>query len=210
MFDGILFDLDGTLWDAVPEITRTWNRALAEFGIGRPPLTVEELRPCMGLELDPIGERLLPGVDYGTRRAVMERCCAMEVEYLAVHGAALYPGEGETLSALAERYPLFVVSNCQDGYIQAFFSGTGLGPLFTDFESAGRTGRPKSENIALVAARHGLKKPIYIGDTSLDYASAQAARVPFLHAAYGFGQVENVPKLRSFPDLPQLLEELGG
>ena len=208
MFDGILFDLDGTLWDAVPEVTESWNHTLAREGVGR-VLTVEELRPCMGLLLSDIGARLLPGVSQQRREELIGLCCADENAYLARRGAALYPGEEKALSALSKKCPLFIVSNCQSGYIEAFYQGTGLEKYFTDFESAGNTGLTKAENIALVVKRHGLKKPVYVGDTALDFASAQAAGVPFIHAAYGFGAVENVPAIHAFSELEALLDTLG-
>lgn len=208
MFDGILFDLDGTLWDAVPEVTESWNRTLAREGVGR-SLTVAELRPCMGLLLADIGAKLLPGVSQARREELIGLCCTDENAYLTQHGARLYPGLEATLAELGKTYPLFVVSNCQKGYIEAFYQGTGLKKYFTGHESAGNTGLTKAENIALVAQRHGLKSPVYVGDTALDYASAQAAGVPFIHAAYGFGQVENVPAIHAPGELPSLLKSLG-
>lgn len=210
MFDGILFDLDGTLWDAVPEIAYSWNLGLVRCGVDRPPLTVEELRPCMGMLLSDIGARLLPGLDRERQQAVMDCCCDLEMEYLTAHGAAVYPGAAETLAELGKRCPLFVVSNCQDGYIQAFFSGTGLGKYFSGFECAGRTGLPKSGNIARVVEAYGLKRPVYVGDTALDQSSARQAGVPFVHAAYGFGTAENAPAVRAISQLPGLLAALDG
>lgn len=208
MFDGILFDLDGTLWDAVPEITLCWNQVIQAAGVERPPLTVEEVKDCMGLRIVDIAARRLPGLSRERQLEVIEECCRIENDYLAVHGAGVFPGAEETLKTLSAQCPLFVVSNCQDGYIQAFFAGTGLGKYFTDFECAGRTDRPKAENIALVVERHGLKAPVYVGDTPLDCQSAQQAGVPFVHAAYGFGKVENVPAIQSLTELPALLETL--
>ena len=208
MFDGILFDLDGTLWDAVPEITMCWNQAIAGAGEVRPPLSIEEVRSCMGMRLDDIAARRLPGLSPERQREIIGRCCQVENDYLAVHGAAVYPGVEETLALLAAQCPLFVVSNCQDGYIQAFFAGTGLGKYFTGFECAGRTGRPKADNIALVARQYDLKNPVYVGDTALDYKSATEAGVPFVHASYGFGTVEGVPAIHTLEELPGLLEKL--
>ena len=207
MFDGILFDLDGTLWDAVPEVAESWNQTLAREGIDR-VLTVTELFPCMGMLLPDIGARLLPNLPRERMEELIELCCADENAYLAQHGATLYPGAEAALAALSKKYPLFIVSNCQSGYIEAFFQGSGMGKYFTDFESAGNTGLTKAENIALVVKRHGLKKPVYVGDTALDHASAQGAGVPFIHAAYGFGKVENTPAIHSLGELEKLLEIL--
>lgn len=205
MFDGILFDLDGTLWDACPQLTVSWNQALELHSVPRAPLTVQEIRDCMGLLLDDIAQKLLPMLPKEKQDIVIHDCVRLELEYLARHGGSLFPREEETLTALKAQCPLFVVSNCEDGYIQAFYQGTGLGSLFTDFESAGHTGLPKSENIKLVVERNGLKNPVYVGDTALDYASAKEAGVPFLHAAYGFGTVPDVPAVPAFDAIPAAL-----
>ena len=139
---------------------------------------------------------------------MLEAFNAADEEALARQGGRLFPGEEETLALLAARYPLFIVSNCQDGYIECFYKGNGLGRFFSGEECAGRTGLPKSENIRLAAARHGLKSPVYIGDTALDCASARDAGVPFLHAAYGFGAVDCPHAVRRFADIPAALESM--
>lgn len=209
MFDGILFDLDGTLWDAVPEICASWNLVIAERGLSRPPLTVEEVKPCMGLLLPDIVARLFPGQPPEARGELADRCCRVENEYLETHCGALYDGVSEVLPALAERYPLYVVSNCQEGYIEAFYAASGLERFFRGYECAGHTGMPKCDNIALVARRAGLKRPVYIGDTATDMESAKDAGVPFLHAAYGFGRVpEGVPAVNTFRAIPDALERM--
>ena len=60
-----------------------------------------------------------------------------------------------------------------------------------------------------MAARNGMKRPLYIGDTQGDYEAATAAGVPFLHAAYGFGAIDHeVPFVRAFAELPAALQRL--
>ena len=71
MFDGILFDLDGTLWDACPQLTVSWNQALALHKVPREPLTVQEIRNCMGLLLHDIAERLFPMLPRKAQDAVI-------------------------------------------------------------------------------------------------------------------------------------------
>lgn len=208
MFDSILFDLDGTLWNAVPEVAQSWTLGLEQLGIQRPPITAQELFPCMGLLLPDIVDRLIPGLGPEEQDRVIRHCCDVENQYLARHGAELYPGEETVLAALSQKYPLFIVSNCQTGYIEAYFQGTGMGRYFTGFESAGNTGLTKAENISLVVKRHGLKHPVYVGDTALDRRSATEAGVPFVFAAYGFGRVEGGPAIQSLEELEDLLETL--
>ena len=47
----------------------------------------------------------------------------------------------------------------------------------------------KGQNIKLISQRNGLKAPVYIGDTIFDYEATQEADVPFIFAAYGFGEL---------------------
>ena len=142
-------------------------------------------------------------------KPILEEVLVEENAYVAAHGGVLYPGVEQTLAALAARWPLFLVSNCQDGYIEAFFQAHGLGRYFTDYENPGRTGLPKADNIALVAERNGLRRPLYIGDTQGDYDAASKAGVPFLHAAYGFGRIDRpVPSVATFGDLPDAIRRL--
>ena len=209
MFDGILFDLDGTLWDAVPEITLCWNQAISAAGVDRPPLTEEEVRSCMGMQIADIAARRLPGLSFERQMAVIDDCVAVENVYLARHGAAVYPGAGETLAALSERCPLFVVSNCQDGYIQVLMKVCGLEELIRDMECFGRTGRPKGDNIRLVTERNHLDRALYVGDTAMDQEAADKAGLPFVHASYGFGQaVEPAGVIREMGELTELAKRI--
>ena len=58
--DSIIFDLDGTLWNATEGIKDTWNEVLKNYPNIREPITTEELEGCMGLLLDDISRRLFP------------------------------------------------------------------------------------------------------------------------------------------------------
>lgn len=207
MFDGILFDLDGTLWDSTRAIAHCWAIVLARHPeISRPPITVPEVCACMGLLLPDITRRLFPDLSGEVRDALTREQCAQEAEYLPEHGGVLYPGVESTLASLARETTLFVVSNCQDGYIQDFYRAHGLGKYFAGRLCAGTTGLPKSGNIAQIVREYGLRTPVYVGDTQLDLTSARAAGVPFLHAAYGFGTIdEAVPAVERFTDIPKAL-----
>lgn len=207
--DGVIFDLDGTLWDARENICTSWNAVLAERYPQLGQLTPEQFNKQMGKLLTDIGQSLFPSLDREHSDKVTDDCCEYENEYLTEHGGVLYEGLEETLAALSEKYTLCLVSNCQSGYIEAFFAATGLGKYFTATECNGDTGLSKAENIALTVERCGLKRPVYVGDTLLDAQSAKLAGVPFVWAAYGFGEVSEYAARADRPgDLPGIVAAL--
>lgn len=204
MFDGILFDLDGTLWDSTPEVTIAFNKVMDEkyHELGY-KVTQERLRSEFGLPLDVIAVHLFVSIDEEYAKAIMRDCCEYECEYLARNGATLYEGLEQQLAVLSSKYKLAIVSNCQDGYIQAFFQAyPELEKYFIDYEYPGRTGKLKADNIRLVVERNNMLKPVYVGDTNADAKAAAEAGVPFIFARYGFGDVkEYFDVIDSLPEL---------
>ena len=205
-FDGIIFDLDGTLWDSTAEVAKTWTSVIAKYNLNRKEVTVEDLKPCMGKLLDEIASILLPELDPKKQMQVIKECCEYENKYLGEYGATLYDKLEDTLKELSKNHKLFIVSNCQDGYIECFFKAHKLDKYFIDYECPGRTGLAKAENIKLVVERNNLKNPVYRGDTQGDANAAKAANVPFIYAEYGFGDVESFEeKIKSIEDLLNII-----
>jgi phosphoglycolate phosphatase len=188
--DSIIFDLDGTLWDSTEGVCGTWKTVLANYPSINRTITPENMQGCMGLSINEAGKKLFPELDEEFQMRLMKECCDAECEYLAEHGGDLYPELEETLKILSQKYKLFLVSNCQDGYIQCFFRAHKLEKYFTDIECMGVTGLTKGENNKLIIKRNNLKSPIYVGDTIGDAESAKVAEIPFVYARYGFGNVE--------------------
>ena len=204
----IIFDLDGTLWDAAETIAPAWNGYLEGRGIDL-RVTPELCRSCCGKTLPEIAEFIFPEAEPAWREAVIEGCCDAECVPLAQRGGRLYPDEKAVLTALREEYLLAVVSNCGLGYIEAFFSGNRTGAFFDDYENAARTGLSKGENIRLVMERNGVERAVYVGDTSGDRAAARLAGIPFIHAAYGYGKVpEPDAAIQSLRELPEAVKKL--
>lgn len=205
-YDGILFDLDGTLWNATEAIAASWRIALeGEADVDRPP-TVQELEGVMGMTAEALMAALFPQLSKERGAELFDKCCQVENDYLRTHGGILYPGVEEMLKRLSQKLPLAVVSNCNAEYIPCFLEAHGLGSYFKDWECIGRTGLQKWENIRLVAQRNGLAAPLYVGDTQLDREAADKAGIPFLHAAYGFGAVPGARRIESPLELCKLLE----
>ncbi len=209
MKKAVIFDLDGTLWDSSAQVTEAWNAVLRRHPKLNRQITADDMHGYMGKTMYDIARLMLPGVPEEEIRAVMDECCDYENEYLETHGGVLFPRLEETLSALRENYGLYIVSNCQDGYIQVFMKYHRLEKYFADIECQGRTGKSKAENIALVIKRNNIEKAVYVGDTALDMESADEAGIPFIHAAYGFGSVtRRVPAVKAFSELPSAVSEI--
>lgn len=210
MKKGILFDLDGTLWNSTAQVSPAWNRVLARHSeLGR-QITLEDTVSYMGKRMEHIAELMLPGLDPERRWAIMEECCAEELDYLKDHPGIPYPRMAETLETLSRDYFLAIVSNCQVGYVELFLDTVGPSCV-TDHECSGRTGRPKGENIRLVMERNGIERAIYVGDTQGDLDGADLAGIPFVYAAYGFGQVDrDTAAIRGLDELPALARRLLG
>lgn len=201
----VIFDLDGTLWDASETIAPAWNEWCRTHGVDR-VFTPADCRSYCGKTLPQIAGFLFPEADPAWAEWVVNGCCDAECVPLAARGGRLYPDTEAVLAGLHERYFLAVVSNCGLGYIEAFFSGNHTGKYFDDYENAARTGLSKGENIRLVMERNGIEEAVYVGDTEGDRAAARAAGVPFIHAAYGFGRVEAADAvIRQLGELPALL-----
>ena len=204
--DSILFDLDGTLWDSSQQVADSWNIVLKRHNIDR-ELTVQDLMSVMGMLMDDIMVKLFPELDKDEALQVLEDLCAYENEYVGEVGGVLFPYVEETIKKLADNYKLCIVSNCQAGYIEAFFKAHHMEKYFMDYENPGRTGLDKAGNIRLVVERNGFKNPVYVGDTLGDQKSAKKAGVPFILAEYGFGEVEEYDGIiSSIEQLPDLLE----
>ena len=82
--------------------------------------------------------RLYPDMPRERQDVLREGVVAYENRYMERVGGVLYPKLKETLEVLAAKVPLMIVSNCQDGYIEAFFRAHDTGRYFTDWESFGR------------------------------------------------------------------------
>lgn len=202
--EAIGFDLDGTLWDGTEAIAGAWRLCLKEEADILHIPSADELKGFMGLPVDIIMQKCFPDVSPQRRSEIISRCMEAERHYIARHGGILFAGVEETLQALSERYRLFIVSNCQEGYIETFLQHYGFEAYFCDHECIGRTGKAKGENIRTVMKRNSFGSAVYIGDTQGDYDAAQMAEVPFLFAKYGFGTVETESYITSFPQLSNL------
>ena len=209
MKPALIFDLDGTLWDSSGVVAESWNEVGRRYYGDSYFVSSEEVRGLMGKTMVEIANYLLPENAGSEAERFTQECFSYEITYLGPHPGSLFPNELEVLKKLACDYRLFIVSNCQNGYIENFLP---LVPadLFEGFMCFGDTHKPKNVTIRALMKKFGVEKAAYIGDTVGDEKATRLAEIPFIHAAYGYGTCENPDaSAESFEDLlvkcPQVL-----
>lgn len=200
----ILFDLDGTLWNALDTITEAWNKAMKEHNL-KYSFSLETMKSFMGLTPKETAPLAFKDVDLNKGLEYFVLCLNEEIKYLRVHPGKLYEDEEEVLKELSKRYPLFIVSNSDKGYIEDYLNAYDFNKYFKDHVCAGDTDLEKWQNILYIKNKYQLEEIIYVGDTKKDFNESIKAGVKFIHASYGFGEIEEevlkISKLRELPDL---------
>ena len=199
----VIFDLDGTLWDSSVQVIEAWNSIIKKYPETKAVVTPEKMATYMGKVLEEISSMLFEDISKDRGLEIMTECSDYELEYLKDHSGVPYEDLEETLKALP--YPLFIVSNCQRGYIETFLECCGLGKYFKDFECSGNTGNPKGENILEIIRRNDIKNAVYVGDTQGDCNASQVAGIPFIFAEYGFGNADKFDrKIKNIKELAEI------
>ena len=195
----LIFDIDGTIWDTTPLVAEAYNDAVEEAIGERPSITADVLREQFGKPMMVIAENLFPGRSTEEHRRIVDLCGVHEARVLRGTTKDLtYPGLRDAFRELTEMgCRVYIVSNCQVGYIELCMEKNGLEPYVTDHLCHGETGRSKGENIGELMRRNGIEEAVYVGDTMGDCEAAAEAGVPFWHACYGFGDAPGEVQLES-------------
>ena len=203
--DSLIFDLDGTLWDASQASAIGLTNGFKSLGINR-VVEAKELVQVCGKPNSECIRHLLPDspIPYNEMEDILN---LEEREIVKKSGGILYSNVNTVLKELSGSYKLFLISNCQDWYLNLFFDLTDLRKLFVDSDCHGKSGIYKAEMIETMVSSYQLKCPVYIGDTDGDFQAASKAKIDFAFASYGFGNVTGGSYiLRSFEDLRLFLE----
>lgn len=210
-YRNLIFDLDGTLWDSRFSIIQNWNQILIKYKVIQKELTVDDMTPFMGLLAKDVLKSLNPDLPDISIQKILDEIQENEAISIQKHGGILYENVENVLKELAKTRNVYIVSNCQSGYIEAFLDYFGFENLIKDFESHGRTGLNKSENIDLLLKRNQLNHSdlVYIGDTQTDFDAARFNGLDFIFCEYGFGEIksdENVNRISAFDDLKGFID----
>ncbi len=200
----LIFDLDGTLWDSTKVVAESWSLCGKKYFGDSFYITENDVRAQMGLPMTEIAKNiasLTPDPEKGKIWA--SEAFIYEVEYLADHPGELFPKEEEVLMELKKRgYTLFIMSNCQKGYIEDYLKALKHPEIFTDHLCYGDTLLPKHGSIKLLMEKHGIKEAAYIGDTAGDEKETRLVGIPFFFAEYGFGKAVSPDEtLSNFEDV---------
>lgn len=190
-YDGIIFDVDGTLWYSCDKVAKYWSIAASAY-MGRPiHWTGPQLEPLFGQPMDVFLDTLLPGLTREQKDQLSRKLWDTENEMLSQDPGTLYPGVAEGIRALSKAHRLFIVSNCQKGYIEVLLDTQGLRPFVEGWLCWEDTCERKGVTIRTLMERFGLQNALYVGDTQGDADECAWAGVDFLYAAYGIGTVAN-------------------
>lgn len=205
----LIFDLDGTLIDSVPDIHAASNAVLAEHGFA--PLTLLQVRGFIGQGVPHLVHCLLEASEADPQGPLHARMVAdFTARYEEAVGlTALYPGVREVLGALKARgHALGLCTNKPMAPTMAVLHHFGLAELF-DGIIAGDSlpvRKPHPQPLLKLLWMLGDGRALYIGDSETDAATAQAAGLPFLLFTEGYRKapVADLPHAIAFSDFAML------
>jgi len=205
--DALIFDVDGTLWDTTALCAEAWNLAITENSTLEPCMNAKQLRGLFGKPMNDIFQTVFPTCDEEEVERMSRLCEKYENDLLEEVPGEIYPDVVRTLKRLAKKIPIYIVSNCQKGYIEICMKHLGVEDIVTDHTCYGDCHVSKGQNILRLMKKHGLQTPVYVGDTQGDAQACEEAGIPIIFAAYGFGVVEKPwRKINCFAELETIVE----
>lgn len=214
MTRGVVFDLDGTLIDSLPDIAAAANALLADHGLA--PLPQSQIGSFVGMGERVFLDRLIAAtaLDVAQYDALMGQFIT---HYKASTGlTTVFPGALDAVKALkAEGYKLGICTNKPGVPLAAVLDALDLSKWF-DVIIAGDTlpvRKPDPAPLRLAFDRMGATEGVYVGDSDVDAETAQRAGVPFAFFTEGIRTkpVEDIPHDRPFDrfgDLPAICSEI--
>lgn len=202
-YDLILFDLDGTLIETAPEIADAVNDTLDDFN--RPHVTQRQVNDWIGHGTRELLIQALAFSDRTSADAVRASVhfprieAAFGIHYQKRCGTRshLYPRVRDTLLALrAAGVKLVVVTNKEGRYTQTVLDAHQLAPLF-DRVVSGDTLPVKKPHPAAIhdcLQRFGVApaRALFVGDSSIDVATARNAGIAVWALPYGYNMGEPI------------------
>lgn len=208
MNKGIIFDLDGTLWEVTDATYNNINRIAKKYNLEE--IKLETVKKIFGRNTLECARLCFPSLnDEMAIKLINEGSIELNNE-LKEKGGNLYPNLEVTLKRLSNEYMLFIVSNSgHTEYIEAFLNSSGLKNYFKDYIAASALRITKAEGIMKVINDYKLEKAVYVGDMIKDLEAAKTANIPFIHAKYGYMKnLESEYSIKSIDQLPNIMMKM--
>lgn len=202
---GIIFDLDGTIIDSYPPITKAMKMAFKEMGISPPK--DDEIRKMVGVPLNEIMSKFSNGAP---QKGVELFRRFYEMEFR--NGTRVIRGVRSVLKELKKNYSLALVSNKHERFVKEIIKWKKLG-LFFDFsvgesENLPPKPSPRMLEMAINFQKLSPEECLFVGDTAVDYITAEKIGVEFVGVTTGSECAESLYTLRPSSLVPNLLEFL--
>ncbi|MEO1225194.1 MAG: HAD-IA family hydrolase [Pseudomonadota bacterium] len=200
----LIFDLDGTLVNTGPQITRAWGRILTE--LGRPTLSQDAVERMVGDGAAKLVERGLAATGGQPTAPPFETIVERYGATLAaepIDAGDLYPGVTKTLKHLADAgHGMAVCTNKPAEAAETALEMTGIRHFFDPVVGGGSAPalKPDPAPVRAILDHHGCqaRQAIMIGDHENDVRAAHAADVPAILVTYGYA----TPAQETFGALP--------
>jgi len=205
----VVFDLDGTLIDSLPDIATAVNRVLGWRGLL--PLPAREIEGMIGDGAKVLLDRALAA------RGVVAGAADMDVfmDWYTEHGAdetRPYPGVVEALAALRRAgHRLGVCTNKPAAAAREILASLGLDAFFDAVTGGDSTPyrKPDPRHLAATLAALGAQEAVMVGDHFNDMAAAKGCGIPGIFAAWGYGTAAADYVAQNAFELPGLVAGLG-
>jgi phosphoglycolate phosphatase len=204
--NALLFDLDGTLVDSVPDLAFAVNETLIELGLA--PFGQGEIRGWVGNGADILIQRALSGnanISTNLDNTLKERALEIFYQVYESHSCIetrLYPNVLETLTALKKRsYRLAIITNKPERFIAPIINGLALNGVVVLIIGGDTLEKRKPDPLPLNYACQQLsvnvEQCVMIGDSKNDILAAKAAQMQSIALTYGYNYGENIAKYQS-------------
>jgi phosphoglycolate phosphatase len=189
----ILFDMDGTLTDAAPDITASLNEVFEKRGLL--PFHVNEVKAMIGHGLPKLIERALETRD-ATELDMQPIITEMTATYSARASKLTRPFDGveEILQYFHEMgVKLAVCTNKMQKVTEIILHELDLAKYFDAVIGArdGLPGKPDPAGLHLALHQLGVEisQAVMVGDSDADAAAAKEAGIPVILASFGYSTV---------------------
>ncbi len=209
----IVFDLDGTLVESAPAIRDIANALMVELNL--PALDLSETRHYVGNGAARFLEQALEARSALIPEEFADRLSRFMVLYAEAPPEANRPMpscEAAMKELAANGHRLAICTNKPMAPTRALINALGWQNLVSVVIAGDTLPERKPHPAPLLKAMAELKQPftLYVGDSDVDAATAEAARVPFFLFTEGYrkrpvNELTYTAKFRSFEELPALV-----